>query len=369
MSSTLHTVPLHDFHLQHCAKMGPFAGYTMPLSYARGSTQEHLHTREHASLFDVSHMGQIHITGDDVVGFLERLLPICVFEMPLASCKYTVMLNEAGGIIDDVILTRKNTADYHLVINAACKEKDIAHIHAIAQHYKVQITQEDKVLVALQGPKAESIVSQIWSEASTLMFMQGMELPYADTALWINRSGYTGEDGFEISASSKVAVDLVTQLTHNDVVACAGLASRDSLRLEAGLALYGNDMDETINPVEANLKFTVSKKRREHGGFVGDTVVCAAFSSEPCKIRIGLRIAERIPIRAGAKLFADKESREAIGWISSGAITPSVGYPICFGYVPYELRNKETIVWAERRENRYKAVVSVLPFVAHKYKK
>ena len=376
MFSQLKTIPLYNFHLQQSAKMGDFAGYSMPLSYAQGSIQEHLYTRNYASLFDVSHMGQVHIIGNDSGAFLDYLLPISVSDMPVASCKYTVMLNEKGGIIDDVILTKKNISKYHLVINAACREKDLTHIKKAAQNFLVDIVLEDNVLLAIQGPKAESVLCHITKEVLQLTFMQGISVHYEDQELWINRSGYTGEDGFELSIPSKSALSLVTKLFENTEIKCAGLGARDSLRLEAGLPLYGTDMTDEINPIEANLKFTIAKKRRETGGFIGDAVVIPFFVNtdvsailQAKKLRIGLRVEEKMSIRSGAKIFADETSVSPIGWVSSGAITPSVDYPICFAYVPLEYSSINTKVWAERRNKRYECTVTSLPFVAHNYKR
>ena len=376
MSSELKRVPLYNFHLQQSAKMGAFAGYSMPLSYAHGATQEHIHTRAHVSLFDVSHMGQIHVIGDDVGAFLEYLLPISVSSMPIASCKYTVMLNEQGGIIDDVILTKKDASRYHIVMNAACREKDTDHIKKIAQDFAVSILLEDNVLLAIQGPQSEEVLSLLTKEVSQLTFMQGMPLSYEGKELWINRSGYTGEDGFELSIASDHALSLVKKLYEHTELQCAGLGARDSLRLEAGLPLYGTDMTEDINPIEANLKFAIAKKRREQGGFVGSSAIMPFFIHDDSRVplqvkqlRVGVRIEERTLIRSGAEIFSDEHSEHPIGWVSSGAITPSVDYPICFAYVPVAYSTVGTTLWTQRRDKRYRCSVTSSPFVLHNYKR
>lgn len=375
MTELKHTV-LHDLHLSLGAKMVPFAGYEMPVQYPMGVLKEHLHTRAHAGLFDVSHMGQIIVRPRsgalaDAQRALEGLMPVSVLGLAPGRQRYGLLTNEAGGIRDDLMFA--NRGDHLLVVvNAACKQADLAHLQAGLEGCEVTLL-EDRALIALQGPQAEEALASLAPEVREMRFMDVRDVPLQGTTAWVSRSGYTGEDGFEISVPETHAVELARALLAHEAVAPVGLGARDSLRLEAGLCLYGADIDETTTPVEAALEWAIQKVRRRggerEGGFPGAGRILAELEEGPARRRVGLRPEGRAPMRAGVALFAGPEAAESLGRVTSGAFGPSVGAPVAMGYVPAAMEAPGTPLWGELRGKRLPVQVSALPFVETHYKR
>lgn len=310
--------PLWSLHGELGAKMAEFAGYDMPIHYPEGVLKEHLHTRTGAGLFDVSHMGQALLTADsDPAVMLERLIPGDIINLAPGKTRYTLLLNERGGVIDDLMVTRLDETTLYLVVNAGCKHKDFDFIEASLPTARLHRI-DDRALLALQGPAAEQVLEKILPGVADLKFMHLQE--FGD---WlVTRSGYTGEDGFEISLPATAAEEFFRQLIADDRVKPIGLGARDSLRLEAGLCLYGQDLNEDTTPIEAGLNFAVSARRRAEGGFNGDHVILDQLKNGPPRLRVGLKPQGRAPVRAPAELFNDKN--EIIGTISSGGFSPSL---------------------------------------------
>lgn len=350
------TTPLYDLHVELGARMGPFAGYDMPIRYEAGTIDEHRHTRVHASLFDVSHMGVVEIplnAGDD----LEKLVPSSVTGLGEYRGRYTVLTNDAGGVIDDLILT--NRGDHYMaVLNASRKHDDIAHI----SNHGVEIDlRNDRAILALQGPEAVDVLATIWAEVADLGFMVGTEV---EPQVWVSRSGYTGEDGFEVVLPADRAESFARQLLADERVQPAGLGARDTLRLEAGLCLYGNDLDETTTPVEAGLNWIMQKRRREEGGFLGDDVILGQLADGPERHRVGLQPIGRAPVRDHAELTV---SGDAVGEVTSGGFGPTIERPIAMGYVSVGHHEVGTPLTARQRSKEHDLVVADLPFVPHRY--
>ncbi len=331
---------LYDLHLELGARMVPFAGYQMPVQYPLGVMKEHLHTRAAAGLFDVSHMGQVRLsplpggTLADVAAALETLVPIDVIDLPLNKQRYAVFTNEQGGILDDLMISNMGDSLF-VVVNAACKQQDVAHLRAHLAG-RCQITElTDRALLALQGPAAAEVMARLLPQTASLVFMDSHEVILLGATCFISRSGYTGEDGFEISVPNQQAVQLARLLLSHPEVAAIGLGARDSLRLEAGLCLYGHDMDASISPVEASLAWALSKVRRADGaragGYPGAAVVARHFAEGVGKKRVGLQINEKIPVREGADIV-DADG-QIIGKVTSGGFGPSVNAPVAMGYV------------------------------------
>lgn len=329
--------PLHALHLALGAKMAPFAGYDMPISYPLGVMKEHLHTRAEVGVFDVSHMGQAWLEGDDVVEAIEMLVPNDVAALAPGQQRYAQLLNEEGGILDDLMIARTSAAHgrdgLFLVVNAACKEADFAHLEAALAGKATLTRVEDRALIAVQGPKAASLLSAEAPELATLPFMGVARLSLYGVDCLVSRSGYTGEDGYEISLPAEETARLTGLLIDQDGVEMIGLGARDSLRLEAGLCLYGHDMDATITPVEAALTWSISKRRRAEGGFSGASRIQAQLRDGVARTRVGIRPAGRAPAREGVEI-TDPATGTIIGKITSGGFGPSVGGPIAMGYVP-----------------------------------
>lgn len=343
--------PLHSAHLALNAKMGEFAGYDMPLYYGLGVLKEHEWVREHCGIFDVSHMGQISIKGAGTQDFLERLTPSSFAKLPINKAKYTVLMNEQGGIIDDLMITKTGEDEFHSVINAGCKDKDIAWIKSqlpagIEFHHF-----EDWALVAVQGPEAESVVRQVLD--IDLADVPYMGLWYKDYTMFISRLGYTGEDGFEISVPNDQAEKLWTTLLSDDRVRPIGLAARDSLRLEMGYCLYGHDIDDTTSPLEADLLWVM---RKEHMNFIG-----ADKLTEPKKTRVGIMLTEKGVAREGAEIL--NLQHEVIGVLSSGGYSPSLKQSIGQGYVPMAYSPEHTDLFVNVRGNHIPARVALMPFL------
>src|SRR5712675_197962 len=375
--TTLQTTPLHALHVARGGKMVPFAGYDMPVQYASGVLREHLHTRSHAGLFDVSHMGQIALRAksgrvEDAALALERLVPQDIVAVAPGRQRYAQFTNEAGGILDDLMVA--NFGDHlFLVVNAACKAADEAHLREKLSDSCIIEALPDRALIALQGPKAESALAKFCADVPAMKFMDTGPRRVAGFDCYVSRSGYTGEDGFEISVPAEHAVALVSALLDNTDVLPIGLGARDSLRLEAGLCLYGHDIDTTTTPVEGALEWSVQKSRRtggaRAGGFPGAEKILSDFEKGASRRRVGLRPEGRAPVREGALLFADAASSEAIGKVTSGGFGPSLNAPVAMGYLPTSLAANGTQVFAEVRGQRLPLQIAAMPFVPNTYKR
>jgi aminomethyltransferase len=373
----LKRTPLYDLHVALGGKMVPFAGYDMPVQYPAGVLKEHLHTRQQAGLFDVSHMGQIALRPrsgkvEDAARALERLVPQDILAIAPGRQRYAQFTNANGGILDDLMVA--NFGDHlFLVVNAACKQEDEAHLRAHLSDDCIIEPLADRALIALQGPKAESALAKFCADAPAMKFMDAGPHEVAGLACFVSRSGYTGEDGFEISAPAADAERLAKMLLDNPDVLPIGLGARDSLRLEAGLCLYGHDIDTETTPVEAALEWSVQKSRRSGGsragGFPGAEMILAHFDRGASRRRVGLLAEGRAPVREGALLFADSASAEPVGKVTSGGFGPSLNAPVAMGYVPAALSALGTKLFAEVRGQRLAVQVAAMPFVKNTYKR
>ncbi|MFC3691564.1 glycine cleavage system aminomethyltransferase GcvT [Chenggangzhangella methanolivorans] len=372
----LRRTPLHALHGELEAKFCPFAGYDMPISYPLGVLKEHLHLRRAAGLFDVSHMGQIALrarSGNvaDAARALERVTPIDVLDLADNRQRYGFLTNHDGGILDDLMVARLGDR-LILVVNAANKAADEAHLRASIADL-CEIEPLDQALIAVQGPGAEIALARLAPDVAGMRFMDFREVEIVGARCSVSRSGYTGEDGFEISAPSKIAQELAQALLADDAVQPIGLGARDSLRLEAGLCLHGADIDAGTTPVEASLLWAIPPVRRlggaREGGFPGDQKILDQIASGAPRRRVGLRPEGRVPVRAGAKLFAAEDDDEAAGAVTSGGFGPSVNAPVAMGYLPKNLARVGQRVFAEVRGQRMPAVVSPLPFVPARFKR
>ena len=366
--------PLRGEHVAAGARMVPFAGYAMPVQYATGILAEHLWTRESAGLFDVSHMGQAALIGPDhatAARALEALVPADLLNLKPGQQRYTQLLNEEAGILDDLMVARSADPNAEgellLVVNASTKDADYAHIAARLPAGLELRRFEDRALVALQGPKAEAVLTNLAPDVAVLPFMGGAPTMVAGIPAYVSRSGYTGEDGFEISVRGDRAVELWRALLVDPAVKPVGLGARDSLRLEAGLCLYGHDTEQTTSPVEAGLTWSIQKRRRQEGGFPGLERVRRELAQGPSRVRVGLRPEGRAPAREGATI-ADNDGR-AIGTVTSGGFGPSVNGPIAMGYVAREAASPDTPVGLVVRGKSLSARVARLPFVLTRYKR
>lgn len=373
----LKQTPLHPLHLARGGKMVPFAGYDMPVQYPAGVLKEHLHTRTSAGLFDVSHMGQVALRPksgkvEDAARALERLVPQDIVAVTPGRQRYAQFTNEDGGILDDLMVA--NFGDHlFLVVNAACKAEDEALLRAQLSDACDIEPLADRALVALQGPKAAAVLANHCADAATMRFMDTGPRKVMGLDCFVSRSGYTGEDGFEISVPAADAEGFANALLADDAVALIGLGARDSLRLEAGLCLYGHDIDTTTTPVEADLVWSIQKSRRSGGaragGFPGADKILAQIENGTSRKRVGLKPEGRAPVRDGAQLFADASSSEPLGSVTSGSFGPSIGAPIAMGYLPTPHTAIGGTVFAEVRGQRLPLRVSNLPFVPHSYKR
>ncbi|MFQ3325276.1 MAG: aminomethyltransferase [Pseudomonadales bacterium] len=364
------STPLLELHRQWGAKLVPFAGYEMPVHYVDGIMSEHLHTRENAGLFDVSHMGQVIIKGANVTTELEKIIPVDLQALPINKQTYGVLTNEQGGIIDDLIVTRWSDDEFFLVINAGCKEGDIAHMQAKLQG--VEITPlPTQALVALQGPKAREVTQQLAPAAGGLTFMNGCHCEIAKQEVYITCSGYTGEDGYEISFAAASTDAVINAIMAFDAVKPIGLGARDSLRLEAGLCLYGHDLNTAISPIEASLIWSISKSRRvdgsNAGGFIGSDVILDQIANGVSRKRVGLKVLSKMPVREGAELA--NEAGDKIGIVTSGGFSPCLQAPIAMGYVSTENATLGTILNAQVRKKLVPVEVVKMPFVVQTYKR
>lgn len=364
-SETLFTTPLDALHRELGAKMVPFAGYDMPVQYPAGIMKEHLQTRESASLFDVSHMGQAFLMGDKAIEAFETLVPGDYQSMAEGKTRYTVLLNDQGGIMDDLMATRIPGGLY-LVVNAACKDQDFAHIEAGTKGRATLEVLTDRALVALQGPKAGEVLARLSPETADMTFMNFRIVDIAGIPCFVTRSGYTGEDGFEISVLSERAEELAKKLLDQPEVEAAGLGSRDSLRLEAGLCLYGHDITTDTTPIEGDIKWVVNKRRREGGGFPGADIIMGQLANGTDRLRVGILPEGRAPAREGTEV-QDLDGN-TIGTITSGGFGPSVGGPIAMGYVATPFAAEDTAVNLIVRGKPLAAKVVKMPFTQKSYK-
>jgi aminomethyltransferase len=364
--SPLAKTPLHALHVELGAKMVPFAGYDMPVQYPSGILTEHKHTRAAAGLFDVSHMGQVRLWGGNAAAGLEMLVPGDLLGLAENRIRYTQFTTDTAGLLDDLMVTRR--ADHlFLVVNAGCKAEDIAHMRAkLPKDVRVEPL-PDRALLALQGPAARTVMDRLAPGATALGFMTAGAVKVAGIDCWISRSGYTGEDGFEISVADRDAEALARALLKEAEVKPIGLGARDSLRLEAGLCLYGHDIDTTTTPIEAGLAWSIGKRRREQGGFPGAAIVQAELKHGPKRRRVGIQPDGRAPAREGTEIL--DASGKAIGKITSGGFGPSVDRPIAMGYVPTALAAPGTALGLLVRGKTLPAKVAALPFAPHRYAK
>lgn len=373
----LKRVPLHDLHVARGGKIVPFAGYEMPVQYAAGVLKEHLHTRASAGLFDVSHMGQIALTAksgkvEDAARALERLVPQDILAVPHGRQRYAQFTNDSGGILDDLMVA--NFGDHlFLVVNAACKTEDEAHLRKHLSDVCVIEPLTDRALIALQGPKAVEVLAKHAPTIAAMKFMDAGPHKVLGIDCFVSRSGYTGEDGFEISVPAKDAERLATTLLADPAVLPIGLGARDSLRLEAGLCLYGHDIDTTTTPVEGALEWSMQKSRRtggaRAGGFPGADIILKHFDTGASRRRVGLRAEGRAPVREGAALYAGETSTDTIGTVTSGGFGPTLNAPVAMGYLPASLSTEGTVVFADVRGQRLPLRVSAMPFVPNGYKR
>ncbi|EKO3968919.1 glycine cleavage system aminomethyltransferase GcvT [Vibrio fluvialis] len=361
--------PLHALHLEVGAKMVPFAGYDMPVQYALGVKKEHLHTREAAGLFDVSHMGQLRLHGEGAAAALETLVPVDVVDLAEGKQRYAFFTNEQGGILDDLMVA--NLGDHlFVVVNAACKEQDINHLQAhLPSGVELEII-DDRALLALQGPKAAEVLARLQPAVADMLFMDIQQVQIDGIDCIVSRSGYTGEDGYEISVPADKAEALARTLTAFEEVEWIGLGARDSLRLECGLCLYGHDLDETTTPVEASLLWAIQPVRRtggaREGGFPGaDIILSQIATKDVSRKRVGLVGQTKAPVREGSELF-DAEGAK-IGIVTSGTAGPTAGIPVSMAYVRADLSAIGTEVFAEVRGKMLPMLVEKMPFVPQRY--
>ena len=370
-AAPLLTTPLHALHLELGARMVAFAGYSMPVQYPSGLLAEHLHTRQAASLFDVSHMGQLRLVGRGAAAALESLMPVDVIDLPVGKQRYGLLLHETGGILDDLMFFNKGLGEIFAIVNGACKVADFAHIEAQIGLQCQVIPQPDQALLALQGPLAGAALARLAPDTAALVFMSGGDFTVAGCDCFVTRSGYTGEDGFEISAPAAQVETLARALLAQPEVKPAGLGARNSLRLEAGLCLYGSDMDVATTPPEAALNWAIPKVRRSGGaragGFAGADLVLAQIDNPAmlARKRVALRATERVPVREPATL--ENMDGQHIGHVTSGLLSPSLNQPIAMGYVQPDYAALGTELFAMVRGKAVPMLVVATPFVPTRY--
>jgi aminomethyltransferase len=367
-NTALLTTPLYALHLELGAKRVPFAGYDMPVNYPGGIIAEHKHCRDSASLFDVSHMGQLRLVGTDAAKALESLVPVDVADLAIGKQRYALFTNASGGILDDLMITRRE-GDLFVIVNAACKAADIKHLVTHIGHRCTVQPLPDQALLALQGPKAVTALRRLNPEVAKLTFMTGMHAHIAGADCFVTRSGYTGEDGFEISVPAAKAEALARALLALPEVKPAGLGARDTLRLEAGLCLYGHDINDTTTPVEAGLPCAIQKVRRpggaRAGGYPGASVIEGQLANGASHKRVGLLGLERVPVREGVTIVDGKGHK--LGRVTSGTLSPSVNQPIAMAYLAGNHALPHHEVYAEVRGKRQPMRVTPMPFAPHRY--
>jgi len=368
-TASLKSTPLSALHKELGARMVPFAGYEMPVQYPSGIIAEHTHTRTAAGLFDVSHMGQAVLRGDDPAAAFERLVPGDITGLAPGAMRYSLLLNPAGGILDDLMVTRPGEpgteGQIYLVVNAACKDADFAHISEQLEGVATLERADERALLALQGPQAAAVMARMAPGAGELVFMRAAAMAIDGVDCFVSRAGYTGEDGFEISVPADAADRLARRLLAEPEVEPVGLGARDSLRLEAGLCLYGHDIDATTTPVEAALTWAVAKRRREGTDFPGAAAILAQLDGGAARRRVGLLPEGRAPVREGAAI-SDSDGNE-IGQVTSGGFSPTLARPIAMGYVASAFAEVGTEVQVNLRGRDLKTTVAAMPFVEPNY--
>lgn len=376
METRLARTPLHALHLEFGARMVPFAGYEMPVQYKAGLIAEHLHCRRAAALFDVSHMGQLRLVGPDAAAALEHLVPVDVVDLPTGRQRYAFFTNDTGGILDDLMVFKPDTTqtggafgDVFLIVNAGCKDADLLHLATAIGHRSAVVAMFDRALLALQGPQAVTALARLNHDVAGLKFMAGGLFDLAGVRCLVTRSGYTGEDGFEISVPAEQAVQLARALLRQPEVMPAGLGARDTLRLEAGLCLYGHDITTTTSPIEAGLAWAIQKVRRpggaRAGGYPGAAVIESHLAGGAPSRRVGLQGLERVPVREGTTL-GDAHGH-ALGRVTSGTLAPTVNQPIAMAYLPQDHAQPQHEVYAEVRGKKLPMRVVPMPFTPHRY--
>ena len=357
---------LNKLHQENKAKFVEFAGYQMPIQYSKGIVEEHKFTRSHSGIFDVSHMGQLFIYGDDeLTEDLEKIFPLNLKNLETNSSKYSFLMNNEAGIYDDLIITKIDTG-FLIILNAACKDNDFKIISKLLNNRYEMNLDENRSLIAIQGPRSINILDAILNGVNKLSFMSGNWFIYKEQKLFVTRSGYTGEDGFEISIPNDLAEDFTKKLIENGAQ-LIGLGARDTLRLEAGLCLYGHELGEDITPIEANLAWAISKERMENGGFIGSDKIINQLNDGAKQIRVGIKPEGRLIAREKTKIFNTDEL--IIGEVTSGTFGPSVSGPVAMGYVKKEFSKKDTKVFLEVRGKKHPANICGLPFYKKSYVK
>ena len=375
MAQALKRTPLYELHCELGAKLTEFAGYEMPVQYSLGILGEHQHTRTKAGLFDVSHMGQIILRGSsyqETALALEKVIPMDVLGLKEGRQRYGFLTTDGGGILDDLMFSNREDHIF-VVLNAACKDSDIVHLRTLLEpEISIEVI-ENRALIALQGPASETVLSEFNSQISAMKFMDIETLSIAGAECWISRSGYTGEDGFEISIPSSAAEAITRSILSKQEVEFVGLGARDSLRLEAGLCLYGHDIDEETTPVEASLTWAIQKARRTNGeranGFLGDKIITQQLDMGTYRKRVGFLPQTRAPMREGVEIYETESSKEVIGKITSGGYGPTVGYPVAMGYINSEYVDSNDNLFGELRGKRVPVKIAKLPFVPLNFKR
>jgi aminomethyltransferase len=369
VGTEIRTTPFHKMHVNAGAKMVPFAGYEMPVSYPLGIKKEHNHTRERAGLFDVSHMGQIRLSGEHAMSALESLVPVDIIDLPLMRTRYALFTTENGGVLDDLMVTNLGDNDLFLVVNAACKEADYDHLkNHLGASCEIEFY-DDLALLALQGPKAAMVLSEFVPSVKEMVFMTAKQTMLNDIDCFITRSGYTGEDGYEISVSAKDAESLASSLLSSEEVEWVGLGARDSLRLEAGLSLYGHELDISHSPVESSLNWALSKARRlggeREGNYLGSKVIMNQIENGSDTKVVGLIPEGRMPVRDGA--IIQDENGNQVGYVTSGGFGPTLNKPISIARLETKFTNSHSKIFALVREKKIAVEIVKLPFVKHNY--
>ena len=357
---------LNKLHQDNKAKFVEFAGYEMPIQYSSGIIEEHKFTRSNSGIFDVSHMGQLFIYGDDnLTNDLEEIFPLDLQNLKLNSSKYSFLMNEKAGVYDDLIITKLEEG-FLIILNAACKDNDFKILSSLLKDKYKMVLDDQRSLIAIQGPKSVDILNQILKTVDDLNFMSGNWFIYKDQKLYVTRSGYTGEDGFEVSISNELAEVFTKELLENGAK-LIGLGARDTLRLEAGLCLYGHELSTETTPIEANLKWAISKERLNNGGFIGSQNIISQINDGAKKIRVGIKPEGRLIAREKTKIYDENE--QMIGEVTSGTFGPSVNGPIAMGFVDRKFSKKETKIFLEVRGKKYPANICGLPFYKKSYVK
>ena len=375
MAQTLQKTPLYELHQEFGAKLTEFAGYQMPVQYGLGILGEHQHTRTKAGLFDVSHMGQVILSGrsyKEIALAFEKLLPMDVLGLEAGRQRYGFLTTDSGGILDDLMFSNRGDHIF-VVLNAACKGSDIMHLKSQLEPDITVQEIEDRALIALQGPASEAVLGELNPQIKKMKFMDVETLPIGGADCWVSRSGYTGEDGFEISIPAEAAESVTREILSNKIVEFIGLGARDSLRLESGLCLYGHDIDEATTPVEASLTWAIQKARQangsRNGGFIGSEIILNQLDNGTDKKRVGFLPQTRAPMREGVEIFATETSKEVIGKITSGGYGPTVGHPIAMGYIDSKYMRSNDNLYGELRGKRLPIKVSKMPFVPLNFKR